>query len=129
MHDAIQNNVLKLTLVNQVGNGQSLSEIAKSTKQEVYLPETFEQIKNQVGFGTAAYEIVMGEDSKVSKQLSEFGSELNKIKQKIKAKLVVDKLFGAKILFAADGKLQNYLKNCRMAEDWTEVNDSILSFK
>ena len=50
------------------------------------------------------------------------------MKQKIKAKFVVDRLIGAKILFAADGKLQNYLENCRMAEDRTEVDDSILNF-
>ena len=66
MQDEIQNNALKLTLVNQVGNDQSLSKIAKSAKQEVYLPETFKQIENQVGLGTAAYTIVMGKESKVA---------------------------------------------------------------
>ena len=106
-----------------------MNEIAKSAKQEVHLPENFEQLINQIGYGTTAYEIVTGDDSKVVEQLSEFGTELKRVKQKIKAKFVVDRRIGAKILFAADGKLQNYLENCRMAEDRTEVDDFILNFK
>ena len=38
-------------------------------------------------------------------------------------------MFGAKILFAADGKIQNYLENCRMGNDRSEVDYSILNFE
>ena len=41
--DGIQSDALYLTLVNQLGTGQtlSLSEISKAAKQVVYLPKKF----------------------------------------------------------------------------------------
>ena len=127
--DGIQSDALYLTLVNQLGTGQTLSEISKAAKQIVYLPKNFHELSNQMNYGKAAFEIVTGDDSHLSSQLDLFARDLNKIKQKIKARFASDKMFGAKILFAVDGKIQNYLENCRMAEDRSEVDDSILNFE
>lgn len=56
-----------------------------------------------------------------------FESDLKRIKHKIKSRLVNDKIFAAKFLFAIDSRLQLRMEDCRMATDRSEVDGSILS--
>ena len=57
-----------------------------------------------------------------------FESGLEKIKHKIKARLVNDKFFAAKVLFAMDDRLQLHMEECRMADDRSEVDETVLNF-
>ena len=47
--DEVQSGALYLTIVNQLGTGQNLSEITKAAKQIVYLPKNFHELINQMG--------------------------------------------------------------------------------
>ncbi len=57
-----------------------------------------------------------GEDCKAVTQLREFETSLKRV-------------FGTKIIFAVNQKLQNYLRSYRMVENRSEVDDSILNLK
>ena len=127
--DAISKRSLRLTIIRQTGQGQTLDEISKSNKQVVNLPATFDELKTQLSYTNAAWEIASGEESFASEKLMCFRSDLDRIKHKIKAKLVNDKLFATKILFAVDGRLQLHLEDCRNAADRSEVDESLLNLK
>ena len=120
----IQRRSLTLTLVKQIGVGATLDEINKSSKQVVALPETYDELYNQVDLFKAAWEVIGGPDSRFVEQLDIFLGELKKTKHAIKAHLISDEMFAAKILFAVDRSSQLYLESCRRADDRSEVDDS-----
>ena len=85
------------------------------------------QLKTQVSFGRARWEIFAGPNSLGASCLRDLENGLLDVQIKIKARLVSDPMFAAKIVFAADGELQNHLKNCRTAEDSSKIDPSLLN--
>ena len=125
----IAKRALRLTIVRQYGQGISLDKIKKSERQEVKLPATYDEFKTQVDYIEAAWEIISTKKSQAVEEIRRFKKRLDRTKATIKARLVTDKLFAAKVLFALDTRLQNHLEDCRLAMDRTEVDCATLNLE
>jgi len=119
---------LILHLAATQGRGRTIEEINSSTKQKTEAPTTFEDLSSRIKFIAGASIILFGAGSPLVLQLNKFRGDIKNNRMAIRARIVEDKLFATKILYAIDTRNQRWLGQCKEARDRADVDDRIINF-
>jgi len=96
--------------------------------QKTRAPKTFEDLSCRIKLVAGASIILFGAGSPVVLQLNKFRGDIKNNKMTIKARIVEDKLFATKNLYAVNTRNQRWLGQCKEAPDRADVNDQIINF-
>jgi hypothetical protein len=111
---------LLLQLILTQRRGMSVDKIKALSKQEVHAPMNFHDMAQQLKMSTIANNNFLGEYS--------VGSQCNCNRSMFKAWECLDKEFTYKFLLAVNPRYQIWLKQCRMAQNRSDIDYSIINF-
>eukprot|EP00957_Ditylum_brightwellii_P099184 7553984-Ditylum_brightwellii.AAC.2 len=126
--DDVCKRALFLILVSTVGWGKTLKDIKKLAKKSVRVPTDFSGLKTQLSYWMGACKIFFGIESVPVEKLEELNTRMIKYKHQFKAKASMEEKFLGKILYMVDTILQQWMVECRKAQDRSEVDDKIIEF-
>ena len=106
----------------------TVDEIKASNKQKVKAPTSVHDMIVQLKMFTIANDIFFGELSVGSQYLRVLQTMIKRQRLVFKAKEHLDKEFASKFLLAVDTYFQMWLKQCRIAKNRSNINDSIINF-
>ncbi len=106
----------------------TVDKIKASSKQTVNAPMTFHDMVEQIKMFTIANDIYLGELSIGSQPLCSLQTMINRNRSSFKAWECLVVKFASKFLFAVDSCFQIWLKQCRIAQNRCEVDNSIINF-
>jgi hypothetical protein len=123
------NRTLLLYLAATQGKGKTTEEINRSTKQWVKAPTSFEELTMQLTFLMGISTIFFSAESALVPSLNTFQKSLAMNRMCVKTRIVSDKLYASKILYAIDTRTQRWLRECKIAKERSTVDDSIVDFR
>jgi hypothetical protein len=128
LSDSKQTNYLTCHLIHEMGQKLSVDEIKASMRQEVIVPEGYNELGTQLQYFVGAMEIFFGAESLIRLEMNKLLHLVGKHKKQFRDAIALDEWFAARFLFAIDRRVQLFLAQCKAASNRFEVNDKYLDF-
>ncbi len=106
----------------------TVDEIKASNKQEVKAPTSVHDMTTHLKMFTITNDIFFVTLSVGSQCLRSLQSMIDRHRSSFKAREHLNEEFASKFLLAVDTRIQMWLKQCRSAENRSNVDDSIINF-
>jgi hypothetical protein len=106
----------------------TVNKIKASNKQEVHAPMNLHEMAEQIKMFTIANEIFLGKLSVGSQCLRSLQTMLDCMRSTFKARECLDTEIYAKFLFVVDTCYQIWLKQCMIAQNRSNLDNSIINF-
>jgi hypothetical protein len=119
---------LQLHLLLKNTEGKSLDKIKASQIQDVKVPTTFEELHQTLLFYSGITSILFRPRSVIIAGVKSFATAILLEKIIFKGRIAANSKLPAKILYAMEICIQRWLEECVKFEDWSMVNNRLVSF-
>jgi hypothetical protein len=119
---------VQLHLLSKNTEGKSLEEIKASQKQEVKVPETFEELVQSFVFYSGITTILFSNKSALANGIKMLIFCIRRDKIAFKTRIAGDKEFATKFIFAVEIRIQRWLRACMMHDDRSMIDDRLVNF-
>jgi hypothetical protein len=126
--DEHKNRHLTLQLILTQGQGMTVNKIKASNKQEVQVPMNLHKMAEQTKMFTITNNIFFGKLNLSFQCLRSLQTMIDRTRSTFKARERLDTEFYAKFLFAVNTCYQIWLKQCKIAQNQSNINNSIINF-
>jgi hypothetical protein len=106
----------------------TVNEFKASKKQEVHAPINLHEMAEQIRMFTIAKDIFLGKLSIGSQCLHSLQMMIDCTRFTFKTRERLDTEFYAEFLFVVDTRYQIWLKQCKIAQNQSDVNNYIINF-
>ncbi len=119
---------VQLHLLSKNTEGKSLKEIKASQKQEVKVPEMFEELVQSFVFYFGITTILFRKKSALVNGISGLIYCMRQNKIVFKTRIAGNNEFATKFIFAVEIRIQRWLKACMTYDDRSMINDCLVNF-
>ena len=119
---------VQLHLLSKNTEGKSLEEIKASQKQEVKVPETYEELVQSFVFYAGLTTILFGNKSALVNGIKTLIFCIRRDKITFKTRIAGDKEFATKFIFAVEIRIQRWLRACMTYADRSMIDDRLVNF-
>lgn len=106
----------------------SLESLKASTIQVTSTPSNYDELIERVMSFSQWYALTFGDKSSGAEGLVSLHSKLVLQKGLLRSRFEADPTYGAKICYAVDTRVNIHLKQCEVADDREDVDDSVVTF-